>query len=323
MSTATVRILIALVSIVLLASAIRAAQFTSSLSGPVVGYVFDRNAAKLRPVRGMLGSATVGEPIELGFGISQALVLDERRFIASTDANGDLLMLTLEGGQISTVAVPEALASPTRSAISLQGTSAAFYYAQKKQVRIAAGLPNEPRHVATFQLDRPVTQMAVNDDGTLLVFSVAEEEGQAIYVLTASSAIPRFLTSAASVSGISITRNGDAIVTDRAANEVFALWDAAGGAVRKLLADATDGVSSPVGVTVSANRIYIANAGSVLTLDGNGRFLRSLRCNCPVSGLHPLRDSVFRLTDGITQTIFLLDARAAEERILFVPPPLN
>jgi hypothetical protein len=117
-------------------------------------------------------------------------------------------------------------------------------------------------------------------------------------------------------------RNGDAIVTDRRANEVFAIWDPAGGAVRKLLADNTNDVSDPTAVAISSgNRIYIANAGSVLVLDSNGRALKTLRCNCTISGLNTLRDSVFRLTDGIERTIYLLDASSAEERILFVPPP--
>jgi hypothetical protein len=320
--SATTRLVTTLVSVVLLASALHAVQFSSSLSGPVLGYVLDRNAAKLRPVRGIIGSATVGAPLDSGYGVTQVLSLDGGHLIASTDATAELMALTVDAGQVSSVVVPGVVANPTRSAASVQGKSAAFYYSGTHDVRIVAGLPEEPRHVATWQTDRPLTQMAVNDDGTLLVYAVAEADGEALYALSASSASPRFLTSAVSVSGLAITKNGDAIVTDRSANEVFAIWDATGGAVRKLLADANDGVSSPAGVAVSsAGRIYVASTGSVMVLDPNGRVLKSQRCNCTVSGVNLLRDSVFRLTDGITQTIFLLDASSSEERILFVPPP--
>jgi len=162
--------------------------------------------------------------------------------------------------------------------------------------------------------------MAVLNDGTALVYAVTEGDGEAIYVWTASSGNGRFVTSAVSVSGIGISRSGDAIVTDRGANEVFAIWDPMGGAVRKLLVDAKDGVSEPVGVTMSVNRIYIANASSVLVLDSIGRLLKAHPCNCAISGNYPFRDSVFRLTDDPQRTTFLLDGSSPDERILFVPP---
>jgi hypothetical protein len=232
--------------------------------------------------------------------------------------------VTLEAGQVSTLAISGVAANYTRTAASLQGSSAAFYYADAQEVRVVSGLPREPRQVGIFQVGRSLTQMAVNDDGTLVVYAVSEAEGEGLYAWSSSSANPRFLTGAVSVSGLAITRNGDALVTDRAANEVFAIWDVTGGAVRRLLADVSDGVSSPSGVIVStANKTYVANSGSVMVLDSNGRFLKSHRCNCVVSGVHPLRDSVFRLTEGIKQTIFLLDASSAEERILFVPPAMD
>jgi DNA-binding beta-propeller fold protein YncE len=79
-----------------------------------------------------------------------------------------------------------------------------------------------------------------------------------------------------------------------------------------------------MGVAVAPdNRILIANkeSATVTVLDSNGRFLRTLQCNCAISGVYPLRKAVFRLTDGIDQTIYVLDASSNEERILFVPPP--
>ena len=318
------RILTAAACVALLTSAMGAAQVHGSLSGPVLGYVFDPNAGSLRPVRGILGSATVGTPVDSGVTLSQVLTLDAVHAIASTDASPQLVVLSMNTGPSSNVTIPGIPANPTRAAASLRGTSAAFYYAGAEQVRIVAGLPKEPRYVAELQVDRPLTHMAVNDDGTLLVYAASGPDGEALYAWTASGGSPRFLTSAVSISGIAITRDGDAIVTDRGTNEVFAIWGASGGAVRGLLADVRDGVSNPMGVALSSlNRIYVANAGTdtAVVLDSSGHFLKAEQCSCTISGLYPLRDSVFRLTDGIGQTIFLLDASTAEERILFVPPP--
>jgi DNA-binding beta-propeller fold protein YncE len=323
-AAARYQILAGVVSIVLLASAIHGAQQIGSLSGPVLGYVFDRDAGKLRPVKGILGSATVGAPIDAGFAVSQVLTLDARHVIASTDASPDVVTLNLDDSQTSPMAISEVSANPSRASASLGGTSAAFYYAGAQQVRIVTGLPREPHGAGLLTIERALTQLAINDDGTLVVYAVQEGDGEALYGWTAATGNARFLTSAVSVSGLVLTRSGDAIVTDRGANEVFAIWDAGGGAIRQPLADATDGVSDPTGVAISsANRIYVANAGSATTmvLDSNGRYLKTHQCSCTISGVYPLRDSVFRLTDGIDRTIFVLDASSAEERILFVPPP--
>ena len=308
---------------VLVASAALSAQFSSTLSGPVLGYVLDRNAGTVRPIRGILGSATIGGPVDSAPTVSQLLTLDARNVVVSAHSGSELIALHLDK-ELSSTPLAGFPANPFRSAASIRGGAAAFYYADAKQVRIVKGLPRDPSDAGMLQLDRPLTQLAVSDDGSLLVYSTREEEGEAVYAWTSGSGSPRFLATAASVSGLVMTPNGDAIVTDRGANEVFAIWDAAGGAVRKLLADSTDGVSGPTGVGVSSSsRVYVANAGAVMVFDASGRFFKSLRCNCAPSGVSLLRDSVFRLTDGVTQTIFLLDASSAQERILFVPPPLD
>ena len=323
MNAAVVRLLAAVALVALVAAPTLTAQFPSTLSGPVLGYVHDRNAGKVRPVRGILGSATVGAPVETAPNVSQVLTLDLRHAIVSSDTSPELLTLRLDGEPSST-AIAGIPGNPSRSSASTLGTAAAFYYADTQQVRIVKGLPREPQDAGGLQLDRPLTQLAVSDNGTLLIYSIREPEGETLYGWTVSSGSPRFLTSAASVSGIAITRTGDAIVTDRGANEVFALWDAGGGAVRKLLADSTDGVSDPAGVGVSsANRFYVANSGSstLMVFESSGRVLKTLPCNCVMAGVHLLRDSVFRLTEGIAQTIFVVDASSADERIVFVPPP--
>lgn len=322
-AAARYRILAMVVALLLPASGVGAAQLSGSLSGPVLGYLFDRNAGKLRALRGILGSATVGTLVESDFTVSQVLVLDATHVIASADARPELLALNLST-PTDAVPIPGVAANPSRAAASSRGTAAAFYYSGAHQVRIVTGLPEEPRDAGFLEVEQPLTQLAVSDDGGLLVYAVVEGEGQAVYGWTALAGSARFLTSAVSVSGLALTSNGDALVTDRRTNEVFAIWNAAFGAVRRLLAGAPEGVSDPVGVAVSSrNRIYVANAGSstVMVLDSDGHFLKSQKCSCNLSGIHLLRDSVFRLTDGITRTLYLLDARTTEERIVFVPPP--
>jgi hypothetical protein len=290
-----------------------------------LGYVLSAPEQQLRPLRGILGSATVGDPVELGFPIADALTMDMRHFVASSEANPELLVLNMETSPASVAPISGARPRPSYAAASVRGTSAAFYYADSKGIVIVTGFPRKPVVSSSVDLSSsgPLTRMAVSDDGGLLVYSVAEGGREGVFSWTASSASSRFVSAANAVGGIAITANGAAIVTDRDANEVFAVWDAGEGSFPQYLAASADGVSQPADVAVSAsNRIYVANLGSanIMALDSGGRLLGAHACNCELSGLFPLRDSVFRLTKRLDQTVYLLDAGPTRDRILFVPP---
>jgi PPE-repeat protein len=313
------------IAVVVLSTAVVAAQF-GSLSGPVLGYLLDPNVGKLRPVTGIVGSAIIGEPLDTGIAATQVATLDASHGIQSTDTGLELLTLSLDTTQIRKSTIPGVAPNPSSHTISPQATAAAFYYSDSQEIRIVTGLPKEQRFLGAFRVTTPLLQMAVSDDGKLVVYGTSEGENESLYAWIASLETARFLTTAISVSGIAITQNGDAIVSDQAANEVFAIWDAAGAAVRRVLVDRREGLSDPGGIAVSSgNRIYVANSGedSVMVLDANGRFLKAHPCSCTVSGVIPFRESVFRLTDRFDQPLFLLDATSADERIVFVPPPLQ
>lgn len=165
-----------------------------------------------------------------------------------------------------------------------------------------------------------LTHMAVAGDGSMLLYAVKDDTGESIYSWTATSGAGRLIGSAVSIGDMALTADGGVIIADRAASEVFAVWDVRGAATRQFLLGERDGVSSPSGVTVSArNDIYVGNAGSVITLDSAGRLKRAQTCACNPSGFYWLRDSVFRLTDRLDQTVYLLNA-GDEDRIFFIPP---
>jgi WD40 repeat protein len=297
----------------------------ASLSGPVLGFVFSAPEEALRPLRGVLGSATVGDPVELGVPITDALTVDVRHLVASSEASPELLVLNLETSPASVAPISGARARPSLAAASARGTSAAFYYADSQAVVIVTGFPHNPMMSRSVDLSPsgPLTHMAVSDEGDLLVYSIAEGGRAGVYSWTASSTSSRFVSGADSVGGIAITPNGAAIVTDRDANTVFAVWDVRGGPFQQYLAASGDGVSQPADVAVSAsNTIYVANvgAGNIMVLDSSGHILGARACDCELAGLFPLRDSVFRLTKRLDQTVYLLDAGPTEDRILFVPP---
>jgi hypothetical protein len=306
-------------------SACPAAAWQSGLSGPVLGHILEPRTGKLRPVLGIPGSATIGKPVNLGFTPVRILAMDSRYIFGFSDTHPELLWADLSTEPASVTTVNGVPAGFSIGVASLGGISAAFYYPERRGVWLVSGLPKKPAPVSFVDLSMigPVTNMAVSDDAGTLVFSVDTHGGSDLYRWKSSEVALRFLKSSGALKGLVLTREGDAIVADRTSDEVFAIRDVNGGGFFQFLAGSRDGVSKPAGVGVLQNgRIHVANGGnrSVLVLDSQGFFLKTLECPCAVSGLDRIGNaSAFRLTQDVDGPLYLTGSGRAEDWIFFVP----
>lgn len=298
------------------------AQLSGAMSGPKLGYIWNGKDGTFRPVLGIPGSATIGDPLSPPFRPAEVVPLDGHRFLVTTPSDPSLYLLDGQGN--STVIVPGATAGVSHAVGSRKRTAAAIYYGEAKRVSVLTGLPAAPRLLYTFDVSTDgddISKMAVNDDGSLLLYA-ARRNGKDFLYRRFSTGPSRLLTIADSVSDIVFALNEDAIVADAGANEVFAVRDPRRAAVRIPLAGERQGVSAPVAAAVSLrNHIYIANSGSnkILVLDQAGLILQTLQSIDGLSGLFPMTDSIYRLTDPARGTLYLLEIRAAGDRIMFVP----
>jgi hypothetical protein len=302
---------------------ISAGQLSGTLSGPKLGYLWNGSDSSLRPILGILGSSTLGAPLDTGFTISRAFALDGNRFIASTDKHSSAVFINLASTPASVVAMTDAPAQPTSVVGSRAATAAAIYYAAQQRILVVTGLPASPKVSRIVDLSaagQDLSRYAVSDDGNILLYSVPSGERDSLFAWTAASG-HRLLTVADSITDIALAPNGTAIVADAKANEVFSI--ASGSGARQVLTADTNVVATPTGVAVSSSGlIYVANAGTntILTLDSSGRPVRSQACGCTLSRFIPFKDSVYRLSEKTDSTIYLLEAGPVSDRILFVPP---
>ena len=310
-------------SVFLLSIATGHAQ-SASLTGPSLGFLWNDSDSSMRPLHGIVGNATVGDPVDLGITLSDAIALDGLHFLASAADNPTLQLINMEALPPSITAIPGALASPTLAAGSRDGKTVALYYAELHLVLVVGGVPSNARvirNVDLVSLSARLSRMAVTNDGAFILYVISEEDRDAIYGWTADRG-SHFLTDAQSVGALAISPNGDAIVADSSANEVFTIVDPRNAAVRQPLADASSGISGPSGLVVTeGQRIYVSNSSTdtVLSFDPQGVLLGSQPCSCELAGVFPLKPSVYRLSARADETVYLLDAAPSGDRVVFVP----
>src|ERR1043166_3804615 len=99
-----------------------------SVAGPLSGFVFDGSARALRPVRGVAGAATFGDPMDAGVSLASASGSPRQDSAFAKAADGATRFFTLNGGAAAEVAI-DGLGPVERVVYSPSGTAAAVYAA--------------------------------------------------------------------------------------------------------------------------------------------------------------------------------------------------
>ena len=286
------------------------------VTGPVLGYAWDAASARLRPLLGIPGSSILGTPIDIGRSLSIAEVSPRQDYALAADgASGEVLLVAFAGGRAAVRPLPGSIGPTERIAISPGGGAAAVYTGAGPALHVLTGLPDSPA-VAAWDLPGPLTALAVNDSGDRVV----AVSGEQLYWLVRGGD-PRPLGPAAAASVLAFLEgSNDALAADPARQEVSLLR---GESERRILAGARDGISDPAGVAAVGRKAFVANRGSntIVLLDLDGGAPAQIACPCDVAGLQRLRgEAVFRLTDSLRSTSYLIEGGPAGPRLWFVPP---
>ncbi len=296
------------------------------IHGPSLGYIFDESAGALRPILGIPGAASVGDPIDAGVPLHSAVV-SPRQDIALATAGDDqhVLTISLAAGAAPTAQPLDGVpAAPDRIFFSAGGTTAGLYYRSDGTVRLVTGLPNAPiagPSVNVAVAGGPITALAVSDTGAVL--AAGGTDPSSVYLLLAGSD-PRLLLSVRHAAGVTfLNHNSDVLIADDLDNKVHLVRDPAGQATAILLGDAESGIDGPVAVAASSDdqRAVVANSGSgaITTLDLGSGAANSIGCDCAPSGLVPMFGSTFRLTGMTSGPLWMLDGDGSDAHTFFVP----
>jgi len=301
-----------------------ARQLGRALSAPALGFAVDRENAKVRPIWGIPGAATVGEAAALEFSLSDAIISPLQDYaLVLTGEDRHVARLDLLAPDAGLRPIEGLAPGPDQMTISPAGTSAAFYYAGARHVIVVSRLAAVPAVTADLDVAGlpSLTAFAVHDGGTVLA-GFREETGGSLYALAASQS-PRFIFSMEYPSAISFLRTGhDAVVTDRLSNNVYYVTDVAGVAQTALLASADNGVRAPFDVALSRDdrTVLVANADFGLTRIGLADGAVQFYSYGAQTKLQPMRgNAVFLLSNSPGESLLVFDGDADDPRLVAVP----
>ena len=299
----------------------------TELAGPILGFVYDP-ANGLQPILGIAGASTVGPPLELTSGFSKAVISPRQDYaLAASTSNPNFLRVKI-GDPVSVEQFGIPISTTGLVALSPTGSSAAFLDRDRNRIQVITGIPSAPTLAWEFDLSTfsgALASLAVSDDASVVIAGFSEVEENAVAALGLGGPVrflagPRRATAAAFLPGAR-----DVIIADGPGSEIYLVRDAVVSGETTLLASEGKEISEPIAVAVSRDgkRAFAASGSGrqVALIDLAAKTVSAISCPCSPSELAALNgNAVFRLTAPAAGPMWLLDADAAEPRIVFVPP---
>ena len=309
----------------------RAKVLPGSVTQPVLTFIVD-DTNRIRPLIGIAGAASVGNPIDIGFSVVRSEVPPAHDYlIATTDAawpvfvqmRGSNITLRTMDSMLQRTSFVSDLPPISRIVLSPSGSSAALLSESTSTIYAFSNLSQSPTLTGAFDtsaLGQPTT-FAINDDGNAVILGTSDGSAGALYLMKLGQPAALIAWSHHPSAVMFLHKSAYAIVADDAENQIYIVND---GQIAGSFGTES-GIAGPVAVGSSNDnrKVFVGNAqtGSVVTIGYDGSVSEPLYCKCALTGLSPTNtDSVFRLTDfSDGAPVLLFDANASKPRIVFAP----
>jgi hypothetical protein len=297
------------------------------MSRPVLGFAFDGAAAGLRPIFGVPGAARLGEPLQLGFAISYAVISPQLDSALTVNADGgQIVAVEFVRSEGRPYAVDGVRSGADKIVFSPDGRSAALYNAAARWITVLTGLPASPTVAAEFDvasIPGALTALALHDDHTTLLGGFSEDETGSLFLLRPAED-PALLSVLRHPSAARFFNHSrDAVITDSISSSIYHVRDVSATSQVVFLASSADGIDTPMDVEVSADdsEIVIADKNAVTTISLSDRRVNSYIHARPSHRLHRFSGKAsFLLADAAGDSLLIFDGDSVERRIVIVPP---
>ncbi|PWU07170.1 MAG: hypothetical protein C5B51_10585 [Terriglobia bacterium] len=288
------------------------------INGPVTGYVFDNSARALRPILGLPGASLVGDPLALGFDVATAFVAPRQDAAIVMAADRSLHVFRIDAGAVAERNLDSLPAGAERVVFSPSGTSAAIYAGGS--LTVLKGLPDAPVISGGMDLrsGTVLDSLAISDDGKAVLISA----NGAVRLFGSFTDLGKLLDSSGGVLMAFASGGHDAAIADPSGAGIVLFHDLTGAGDSRVLATPDDAVSafSDLAFTADGKRLLVASSRSqsILAFDLTAGGRSAIDCQCTPQSLARM-GTFFRLNNLGNEPLWLLDARASEPRVWFVP----
>ncbi len=297
---------------------------TTTVGGPVLGYVFDGAVSGIRQVTGIPGAALLTEPVPLGVPLAGAVSVWPDCVLAIAETQRQVQLLELSPGAVRARTIAGLAPGPDDMVLSPAGHAAVLLYRRAARVAVVTGLPGASQMARQLEVPQGPITAAVNDDASLV--AVAYDFAVLISFRTGES---RWVLTLGRPAALAFSHSGrDLLLADIQNHAVHWIGDVGGALTVVRLAGERDGIASPVGVAFSSDDrgALVANAGAdtlaVVDLE-SGKVSRTPSRAKP-TGLYPLGGGVYSFrAPAPLEPLWLYAARAARSRMFFAPPELK
>ena len=303
-----------------------AAAQTADMKVPGLGFAWDGRSKQLRLIRGIPGSAVLGDAIGItGYstpGYSTAVVSPRHDLaLAVAAADGRVQALCLPSGEVQDI--PGVAYAPSRILFSPSGTAALLW---SSKLQLLSGLPDSitVQDLAIPANSDALSTLAISDNAQFVLFSTGSGDTAATWLLAPGAApIPLTFPGPLAVAAFR-PASPDAVAVGADGTVYRILNSNLPGEVQQIYAG-EDRTAGAVAMRVSAdgNRVYTANQLGTLTairFDLPAASLDAVNCGCTPAGMEPLTSAdLFRINEISDRPVMLFDVSTPKSRVWFVP----
>lgn len=313
-----------IIAILLTNSAFGLLPAQTPFNGPIEGFTFDGPTRSVRPVLGLLGSASLGQPIYSG--VSYASVAPRLNYALTFAGDHCVLVGGMGTDAVTRFKIPAAFSVPEGVAWSGDGSTAVLFSQGGSWIQKLSGLPNAVRvedRLSLASLGGSLSAVAVDAHGEKVVIAISGASGAVYQVNAVGSFAP--LISIASPAALAFSEDASTLYAlDTATNQINELhaadWSSRSWPV--------EGLSNPIALRPAhdASRravVYVVGQSdrSLVSYDASThQVLASLSLNFAPDELDPLGRTSFLVgsRSGIDDTLWSFSS-APQPAVYFVP----
>jgi hypothetical protein len=291
------------------------------VSGPVIGYAWDRAASGLRPIFGVSGAARLGAALYANQSFNGAAASVRRQFALLTSTKGEVFLTALPNGRPSLLSAK--LSMQPQITLSPSGNAAIIYAHDLAAITLVTGLPTSPA-LQTILLPATADRAAVGDSGVILLATTQSDGTSALRWLAASGATAPITTLSQFGAMAFLPKSTSAVVADAGQNAIELASGLGSAASISQIASSADGLARPVAVASSSDGRWLVianqNGSSIVRVDLTGSTpTSSLPCGCSPALLAPIAgNDVFRLTELGAGPLSVFDGDAVKPRVFLI-----